>query len=232
MVTGALLLNFAANFQLLLAPLYAVFASYALFLGRRFWAYSHDSAPLNQQIHSAKQTSHKPASLLQRYEPLKKQTRAWLLHLNFWEFGALSWMPVLWGRDKPFICTPKQANSSTSRSTFIANIRALPKLLLMLNLATLLLVAPFSPLYSPVLFIAALVICLIKVFAASVALDNYRYQRTEGQIINFKTRNQCKAVRKPSKTATSLAKAKAIPSKAMSRHSINKAYTDKEAASS
>jgi cellulose synthase/poly-beta-1,6-N-acetylglucosamine synthase-like glycosyltransferase len=232
MVTGALLLNFAANFQLLLAPLYAVFASYALFLGRRFWAYSHDSAPLNQQIHSAKQTSHKPASLLQRYESLRKQTRAWLLHLNFWEFGALSWMPVLWGRDKPFICTPKQANSSTSRSTFIANIRALPKLLLMLNLATLLLVAPFSPLYSPVLFIAALVICLIKVFAASVALDNYRYQRTEGQIINFKTHSQYKAGRKPSKTATSLAKAKSIPSTAMSRHSINKACADKEAASS
>jgi len=96
----------------------------------------------------------------------------------------------------------------------------------------LLLVAPFSPLYSPVLFIAALVICLIKVFAASVALDNYRYQRTEGQIINFKTHSQYKAGRKPSKTATSLAKAKSIPSTAMSRHSINKACADKEAASS
>jgi len=231
-VTSALLLDFEANFQVLLAPLYAVFASYALFLGRRFWAYSQDNAPLNQQFTNPKQASNTANSPLQKLKRLKKQTRAWLLHLNFWEFGALSWMPVLWGRDKPFICTPKQANNSTSRATFIANIRALPKLLLSLNLITLLLVAPFSPLYSPVLFIGALVICLIKVLAASVALENYHYQQTDAQIIHFKARSQNKALRKSSETAISLAKARSTQSQAISRHSINKSYMDKEAANS
>lgn len=229
---GALLLNLDADFQLLLMPLYAVFASYGLFLGRRFWAYSQDNAPLNQQIDRSKPSSNKASSLLHKFKRLKQQTRAWLLHLNFWEFGALSWLPVLWGRDKPFICTPKQAHSSTSRSTFIANIRALPKLLLTLNLLTLLLVAPFSPLYTPVLFVAALAICLIKGLAASVALENYRYQPVDAQIINFKARSQHKAMLKPSKTAISLAKAKSTQLQAAGRHSLNKAYMDKEAANS
>lgn len=226
-ITGALVLNIEANMQPLLAPLYAVYASYALFLARRFWAYSQDSSPLNQQVHHSKHASNNANSPLQKLKQLKRQTRAWLLHLNFWEFGALSWMPVLWGRDKPFICTPKQALSSSTRSTFIANIKALPKLLLVLNLITLLLVSPLSSLYSPVLFTAALAICLIKVLAASVVLENYRYQQLEAQVIDFKPRSRPKSAIKLNKTALSLSKVNSINPRTMSNP-----YKDNKAANS
>lgn len=82
------------------------------------------------------------------------------------------------------------------------------------------------------LFVAALAICLIKGLAASVALENYRYQPVDAQIINFKARSQHKAMLKPSKTAISLAKAKSTQLQAAGRHSLNKAYMDKEAANS
>lgn len=212
---GALVLNIEANFQLLLAPLYVVYASYALFLGRRLWAYNQDTSPLNQQINKARATSDNANSTFKTFQ---KQTRAWLLHLNFWELGALSWIPVLWGRDKPFVCTPKQALSSTSRSTFIANIIALPKLLLVLNLITLLLVSPISLLYSPVLFTGALAIFLIKILAASVVLENYRYQQPEAQIISFKVSNHKTALVKPSKNVISLSKVKPINQQVINNH--------------
>ena len=215
--------------SLLLAPLYVVYASYLLFMGRRLWAYSQDNSPLNNQVSKAKKTNNNNKLPIQH---IKKQIRAWLLHLNFWELGALSWMPVLWGRDKPFVCTPKQVASSTTRSTFIANIVALPKLLLTLNLITLLLVAPFSPFYSPVLFSCALVVCLVKVLAANVALKNYRYQQSEAKIINFNDYNQHKDLPKPSKKFISLAKARATSSQAISRQATNKPYRDKEVANS
>lgn len=224
MAIGVLALNIEANMQALLAPLYAVYASYALFLGRRLWAYSRDTSPLNKQVDPLAQVGDHAHLAI---ETISKRMRAWLLHLNFWELGALSWVPVLWGRDKPFICTPKQALSSTSRSTFIANIIALPKLLLLLNLITLLLVSPWSTLYSPVLFVGALVICLIKALAASVILENYRYQQIDTQIIDFKARSRPKALVKPSKAAISLSKVNAI-----SPQAINSPYRDNKAANS
>ena len=228
-VTGALLLNIDANMSLLLAPLYVVYASYLLFMGRRLWAYSQDNSPLNNQVSKAKKLDNNTELPIQH---IKKQIRAWLLHLNFWELGALSWVPVLWGRDKPFVCTPKQVTSSTTRSTFVANIVALPKLLLTLNLITLLLVAPFSPLYSPVLFSCALVVCIVKVLAANVALKNYRYQQSEAKIINFKDYNQHKDLPKSSKKVISLDKARATSSQAISRQATNKPYRDKEVVNS
>lgn len=95
-ITGALITGANTDLYSLLLPLYAVYMNYALFLMRRLWAYWQDRAPLNQQVNN----EHAPS--------FKNQLRAWALHLNFWELGALSWWPVLWGRDQPFICTPKQ----------------------------------------------------------------------------------------------------------------------------
>ncbi|WP_439276962.1 glycosyltransferase family 2 protein, partial [Psychrobacter sp. 1U2] len=48
-ITGVLLFSTSLNIHALLMPLYAVYASYAVFLGRRLWAYMQDNAPLNQQ---------------------------------------------------------------------------------------------------------------------------------------------------------------------------------------
>lgn len=150
--------NFDAS---LLTPLYLVYASYAVFLIRRLWAYCQDQTPLNQQVDK----HHRP--------DIGAKMRTWLMHVNFWELGALSWLPVLWGRKKPFICTPKQAFIQTSRSLQMANIAALPKLVLVLNIITAFVVAPFSPLYSPVLFVCAMTVCLLKLAAAKVAMDNF-----------------------------------------------------------
>jgi hypothetical protein len=123
--------------------------------------------------------------------------RAWLLHLNFWELGALSWLPVLWGRNKPFIGTPKQEKTTTQRSTLIANFVALPKLLLWLNFITALIVAPFSSLYTPLLFACALIICLIKLAAAIVVFQNYSYTPIDTQIIKFKQTTTKQILLKP-----------------------------------
>lgn len=123
-----------------------------------------DSAPLNQQ------TSHGAAL------SLSNRLRAWGVHLNFWELGALSWWPVLWGQKKPFICTPKQELMPTRQSVYAANLIAMPKVLLMLNMTTAIIVSPFSALYSPLLFGCAMMLCILKIWAAKVMLDNYGYE--------------------------------------------------------
>ncbi|MEN8624913.1 glycosyltransferase family 2 protein [Psychrobacter proteolyticus] len=151
----------------MLAPLYVVYAGYAFFILRRLWAYSRDQSPLNKQIDD----SHQPR--------FSRKVRAWLMHLNFWEIGALSWLPVLWGREKPFVCTPKQNYIQNRQSLFLKNIAALPKLLLVLNIITAIVVAPFSPLYSPVLFICAAAVCILKLSAAKVAMDNFSDARAD-----------------------------------------------------
>lgn len=162
-VALALASGASLDVALLLTPLYAVYVGYGLFLGRRLWAYGCDRAPLNQQIDKtpAPNWSHR--------------LRAWALHLNFWELGALSWLPVLWGQDKPFICTPKQEVVRTKRTVWMANISALPKLLFILNVITAVIVAPFSSLYSPLLFIFAVTVCFLKLWSAKVMLTNYGY---------------------------------------------------------
>ncbi|WP_299186655.1 glycosyltransferase family 2 protein [uncultured Psychrobacter sp.] len=164
-ITGALLFSSSLNIHALLAPLYAVYASYAIFLGRRLWAYMQDNAPLNQQTDDGVAPS------------LGSRLRAWALHLNFWELGALSWWPVLWGQKKPFICTPKQALVRTRTSVYAANLMAMPKALLMLNITTAIIVSPFSLLYSPLLFGCAMTVCILKIWAAKVMLVNYGYEK-------------------------------------------------------
>ena len=172
----------------LLTPLYLVYISYALFLGRRLWAYCHDQAPLNKQVDTSHQSN------------IGTKLRAWLMHINFWELGALSWLPVLWGRKKPFICTPKQACICTRRSSWLANIVALPKLLLILNIITALLVAPFSPLYSPLLFVCAVTVCVLKLWAAKVAMDNFAFTEQKTPSISMKSKLVVIAVRKQAKS--------------------------------
>lgn len=170
LLIGAVLLTGATvNLPVLLTPLYVVYISYGLFLARRLWAYLHDDAPLNQQVDGYKSANKSEPSFGRRLH-------AWALHLNFWELGALSWLPVLWGRDKPFVCTPKLDDVRTRRSALIANIMALPKGLLVLNIITAIIVAPFSLLYSPLLFVCALSVVLLKLWAASVMMTNYRYR--------------------------------------------------------
>ncbi|WP_157824081.1 glycosyltransferase family 2 protein [Psychrobacter sp. Sarcosine-3u-12] len=171
-ITGALLFSSSLNIHALLAPLYIVYASYAIFLGRRLWAYMQDSAPLNQQTSNGAAPS------------LSNRLRVWAVHLNFWELGALSWWPVLWGQKKPFICTPKQELIRTRKSVYVANLMAMPKVLLMLNITTAIIVSPFSLLYSPLLFGCAVMVCILKVWAAKVMLDNYSYE--EYQVANKK----------------------------------------------
>ncbi len=106
-ITSALLFSTSLNIYALLAPLYIVYASYAIFLGRRLWAYMQDRASLNQQTSNGAAPS------------LSNRLRAWAVHLNFWELGALSWWPVLWGQKKPFICTPKQELIRTRKSVML-----------------------------------------------------------------------------------------------------------------
>ncbi len=151
----------------MLTPLYVVYTGYAFFILRRLWAYCRDQSPLNQQVDNSYQRR------------FGTKIRAWLMHLNFWEIGALSWLPVLWGREKPFVCTPKQNYIQSRQSLFLKNIAALPKLLLVLNIITALVVAPFSPLYSPVLFMCAAAVCILKLSAAKVAIDNFSDARAD-----------------------------------------------------
>ncbi|WP_321156655.1 glycosyltransferase family 2 protein [Psychrobacter sp. LV10R520-6] len=167
-IGSALLINLNIRLPLLLTPLYVVYASYGIFLTRRLWAYSQDREPLNQQVRNGHSQSISNPSI-------SNKLRAWALHLNFWELGALSWLPVLWGRDKPFICTPKQQYMRTRRTAWMANIVALPKLLLILNMITAVIVSPLSPLYSPILFFCAITVCLLKLWAAKVMFANYNY---------------------------------------------------------
>ena len=168
----------------LLTPLYLVYAGYTAFLLRRLWAYMQDKVPLNKQVNK-------------NYQPtMKMRLRAWLMHLNFWELGALSWLPVIWGSEKPFICTPKQEYIHNQPSLQLANIVALPKLLLVINIITALVVAPFSPLYSPILFICALTVCLLKISAAKVAFDNFAATAPKPNSIRIKSNSVVKHARK------------------------------------
>lgn len=176
-ISIAMLTNLDMNVSILLTPLYIVYAGYILFLGSRLWAYCHDNAPLNQQMND----SYKPT--------IYQKSRAWLMHLNFWELGALSWLPVLWGREKPFICTPKHVYIRTRRTVWAANIAALPKLLLIINLITVLIVAPFSSLYSPLLFICAMAIFILKLCSAQIMLMNYGYSESEDNLTAEITHN-------------------------------------------
>ena len=171
----------------LLMPLYLVYASYMVFLVRRLWAYLQDQSPLNKQVNKNYQST------------MKMRLRAWLMHLNFWELGALSWLPVIWGSEKPFICTPKHEHIHTRHSLWKANIAALPKLLLVLNIITALVVAPFSPLYAPVLFVCALVICLLKIAAAKVAFDNFAVTEQKLNSISIKSKPAVAQARKQNK---------------------------------
>ena len=164
-ITGALLFTTGLPLYDLLTPLYIVYAGYAIFLIRRLWAYMQDSAPLNRQTNNGAAPS------------VASRVGAWAVHLNFWELGALSWWPVLWGQEKPFICTPKQQCVRTRKSVYVANLIALPKLLLILNVITAIIVSPFSPLYSPLLFGCAMVVCLLKLWAAKVMIANYGYEK-------------------------------------------------------
>ena len=171
----------------LLMPLYLVYASYMVFLVRRLWAYLQDQSPLNKQVNKNYQST------------MKMRLRAWLMHLNFWELGALSWLPVIWGSKKPFICTPKHEYIHTRHSLWKANIAALPKLILVLNIITALIVAPFSPLYAPVLFVCALVICLLKIAASKVAFDNFAVTEQKLNSISIKSKPAVAQARKQNK---------------------------------
>lgn len=161
-MVSALLLQAAIDMSRLLLPLFIVYAGYGVFLSRRLWAYLSDSAPLTKPNEA------------QVTPTVAQRLKVWALHLNFWEFGALSWLPVLWGRDKPFICTPKQVDTQSNFAVLINNLKALPKSILILNLITAILVAPFSPLYSPVLFVLAVSICVLKLWSATLILSNYK----------------------------------------------------------
>lgn len=160
-VLGALLIGASMDWAMVLTPLYLVYGAYGLFVVRRLWAYCRDGAPLNQQVNHAYKTS------------ARKKLRAWALHLSLWEIGALAWWPVLWGRDKPFVCTPKQQKISTQHRAWMSNIAALPKLLLILNVITAVVLSPLSPLYAPILFACALTVTLLKLWSAKVAFENY-----------------------------------------------------------
>lgn len=188
LIAGVLISSASIHLMALLSPLCLVYVAYAIFLARRLWAYSQDHGPLNAQMTTSDKSANDkrvddksvddktaPDNTV-RQADYKNTVRTWLLHLNFWEFGALTWVPVLWGRDKPFICTPKLEQSLTRQRLWQHNILALPKLLLILNVITALLTAPFSLLYAPVIFGCAVTICVLKIWAASVAFDNYSFK--------------------------------------------------------
>lgn len=138
-----------------------VYGGYGLFVSRRLWAYLQDKAPLSKQLSNQPKFS------------LTAKLRTWLMHLNFWELGALSWLPVLWGQNKPFTCTPKQKSLDSGTNAWVKNLRVAPKLLILLNLITAVVVSPLTALYSPALFVAALGFLAIKLAAIIVATDNF-----------------------------------------------------------
>lgn len=142
--------------------LMTVYCGYGLFALRRLWAYFQDKTPLNKQLNG------------QHKFNLKARLRTWLMHLNFWEIGAISWLPVLWGQDKPFTCTPKQRLLDSDTNDFIKNLRVAPKLLMLLNLLTAVLVSPLTALYSPYLFLASISFLSIKLGALIVATANFK----------------------------------------------------------
>lgn len=213
-IAGAVLIDAPVNLLLLLTPLYLVYVVYGLFLSRRLWAYLHDFAPLNQQVSSEYTIGINNLNV-------SKKLRAWLLHLNFWELGALSWFPVLWGRDKPFICTPKQQFVRTQRAAWKANIIALPKLVLVLNIITAVVVAPFSPLYSPILFMCAVTVCLLKLWAAKVIFNNYAYTEPSSSTGVNKSKITLKEDRNAIQNSVSSMTKKAVTTKIKNKDIVN-----------
>ncbi|MDO5770421.1 MAG: glycosyltransferase [Psychrobacter sp.] len=119
---------------------------------------THDS-------HSAPNSQDIPTDI----NSISQRLKAWLVHINFWELGALSWVPVLWGQQKPFVCTPKLATSQLPFRSLIDNIIATPKLLIGLNTLTAILVLHRSPL----LLSCAIAIVSIKLAASWVVIDNF-----------------------------------------------------------
>lgn len=102
-------------------------------------------------------------------KPLDARLRMWLVHLNFWEHGALSWLPVLWGQQKPFICTPKHGTSQSRLKSIMTNIWVTPKLLIVLNVLTAVLVRR----HSLALLVCALSLLMIKLMAGWVIIANF-----------------------------------------------------------
>lgn len=102
-------------------------------------------------------------------DPYSRRLKAWLVHLNFWELGALSWLPVLWGQKKPFVCTPKISTSPSRFKSLQANFMATPKLLMTLNALTALLV--FN--HSSALAICAVSVLVLKFAASGVVMMNF-----------------------------------------------------------
>lgn len=159
---SAILPNFVAvNSSTMHLLLFTVYGGYSLFALRRLWAYFQDKTPLNKQLNSQKKFS------------VNGRLRTWLMHLNFWELGAMCWLPVLWGKNKPFTCTPKQKLLDSNTNVLIKNFRVAPKLLILLNLATAVMVSPLTVFYSPYLFVAAISFLLLKIGAIIVATDNF-----------------------------------------------------------
>ena len=92
LVMGAML-GMGQHSTALQAALHAVYLGYSVFLLRRLWAYYRDQSPLALQAMGDNRENDTPSGI-------KSRLRAWLIHLNFWELGALSWLPVLWNQKK------------------------------------------------------------------------------------------------------------------------------------
>lgn len=101
--------------------------------------------------------------------PLVSRLRAWLVHLNFWELGALSWFPVLWGQKRPFVCTPKIDNAQHSLRSLWATVAVIPKFLIILNALTAIVVWS----YSAKLFAYSVALLFIKLAAGWVLMTNF-----------------------------------------------------------
>ena len=63
-------------------------------------------------------------------------------------------------------------------------------------------VAPFSPLYAPVLFVCALVICLLKIAAAKVAFGNFTASEQKPDSISINSKPTAANARKQTKSLT------------------------------
>ncbi|SJM38056.1 Poly-beta-1,6-N-acetyl-D-glucosamine synthase [Psychrobacter pasteurii] len=148
-------------------PLMMVYSGYAFFVIRRLMAYLNDKAPLNKQVNHQHQFT------------LKGKLRTWLMHLNFWELGALSWAPVLWGQNKPFNCTPKHNLMTDHTAPWLKSLMVAPKLLLLLNLFTAVMVSPLTDFYSPALFVCAVSFLLLKLASVMVAINNFSAAKTQ-----------------------------------------------------
>lgn len=136
---------------------------------QRFSRFSNNLDESNNKTRNPRPDLDLPNLTTPPVRSLKVRLRTWLVHLNFWELGALSWLPVLWGRQKPFVCTPKAAISQSHLKTIETDIRAIPKLLIVLNALTAILVVR----HSPALFVCALTLLTIKLAACGLIIANF-----------------------------------------------------------